>query len=46
LKLGTLRIESSAEEFAQFNRLVVTAMRHFEVTASDAAVSYHEAITH
>ena len=46
LRLGTVRIEFTPQEFAQLDRLITGAMKRFDVAASDAEVVYGSPITH
>jgi len=46
LRLGTIRIEFTPQEFAQLDRLITGAMKRFDVAASDAEVVYGSPITH
>ena len=46
LRLGTIRIEFTPQEFAQLEKLVAGAMKSFDVAAADAESVYGKPITH
>ncbi len=46
LRLGTIRLEFTEQEFVQLGRLVTEAMKCFELITSDATASYDTPLTH